>query len=109
VSRGQYGTAAASHAAAAPVYSSYWLDSLNEPNPGLSHSFRVAAFGPGGVSRWRYFEVKLVKVVPATLPAKGGGVEVVLTGGGALSGNVSVHLNPETRNTKPEIRNPKPN
>ena len=78
VSRGQYGTTAASHAAAAPVYASYWLDSLNEPNPGLSHSFRVASFGPGGVSSWRYFEVKLVQViqkknVQGPMAAPGGG------------------------------------
>ena len=62
VSRGEYGTTPASHAAAAAVYASYWLDSRNEPNPGLSHSFRVAAFGPGGMSSWRYFEIKLMEV-----------------------------------------------
>ena len=81
VSRGQYGTTAASHAIAAPVYASYWLDSLNEPNPGLSHSFRVASFGPGGVSSWRYFEVKLVQVIQKKCPGSYGGPK---GGGGSL-------------------------
>jgi len=52
-------------------------------------------------------------VVPALLPAKGGDVEVVLTGAGRQAGNVSVHPTPldhklYTTDPKPETLNPQP-
>jgi hypothetical protein len=95
VARAQLGTVAAIHKAQSPVFFLPWSSQSVSSQPTKSYSFRIAAYNHAGFSPFLYYKFNLLGKNPKVLmPAGNGVLEITMSGGALVGGNVTVYLVP---------------